>query len=556
MATLIDWSEVHAEVSAALSQHGYANQSQGLAHVVLRALFGLTAAEIDDAITDGPNDRGIDAVVIQDTESPATVHLFQFKYVDRFERSDSNFPSGEADKVLSFIADLLRRDSALKESCNPLLWGKVAEIWDLFEAGPPRFEIHFVGNQAPMVSTHQERLTSALAQYRHFSTRHTDLAALASLLIEIRRPAVDADLRLVDNQYFERSDGNIRGLIATVQATDLIELIRDTGNPDRVNPEVFDENVRVYLTRKNRINQRIFETAVSDLNAHFWYLNNGVTMTCESFEYPPGMRGPVVKLKAVQIVNGGQTSNALFEAFKEAPEELRRVLLLVRIYELKARDVAARVAESTNSQTPIRSRDLRANDDVQRKLEVSLLAKGYFYERKADQHKGQASDRRLDAFSTGQTYVAYWRGWPEVATKDRGKIFGELYDAIFNDDVTADQLLASAKVFEQILKEKKALERAIRSDEPFDPSRLLLIDGAYFVLFAVGRICELRGIDRNDATRAASQYAEALTIVTRVVAEEQTADPAFAHKRFFKSVRAKQRIEEACRAHVAPPPAP
>jgi hypothetical protein len=117
------------------------------------------------------------------------------------------------------------------------------------------------------------------------------------------------------------------------------------------------------------------------------------------------------------------------------------VLLLLRIYELKNKEVASKIAESTNSQTPIRSRDLRANDDIQRKFEVALLSKGIYYERKADQFKDRPRKARLDALAAAQAYVAYFKSWPEVATKDRGKIFGELYDAIFNDDLTAEHIL-------------------------------------------------------------------------------------------------------------------
>ena len=287
MATLIDWSEVDAAVTAAVKSNSCDSKSEALAYVVLKAMFGLTADEIEDAITDGPNDRGIDAVVIQEADHPRTVHLFQFKYVDDFARTSSNFPSSEVDKVSSFVRDLLQKEPSLQKNCNPLLWDKVPEIWDLFEAGPPRFEVHFVSNQAPMVRTHQDRIATALAPYRNFTVHHNDLAALAAMLVDRRRPRVDAEIRVVDNQYFERSDGNIRGLIATVQASDLVALIRDADDAEQVNLDVFDQNVRVYLTRKNKINQRIFETAVSQSNAEFWYLNNGVTMTCELLEYTP-----------------------------------------------------------------------------------------------------------------------------------------------------------------------------------------------------------------------------------------------------------------------------
>ena len=148
------------------------------------------------------------------------------------------------------------------------------------------------------------------------------------------------------------------------------------------------------------------ESALSENGSEFWYLNNGITMTCESLEYQPGVRAPVVAMRGVQIVNGGQTSHALFEAAQAEPDRIWQVLILVlilvRIYETKSPDISQRVAESTNSQTPIPSRDLRANDEIQRKLEESFGGLGVFYERKTKQHNAQPKTKRLDALAAAQ----------------------------------------------------------------------------------------------------------------------------------------------------------
>ncbi|MEA7595337.1 AIPR family protein, partial [Salmonella enterica subsp. enterica serovar Virginia] len=42
------------------------------------------------------------------------------------------------------------------------------------------------------------------------------------------------------------------------------------------------------------------------------------------------------------------------------------------IIETKSQPVSLAIAESTNSQTPIKSRDLRSNDDIQKKLEEAF----------------------------------------------------------------------------------------------------------------------------------------------------------------------------------------
>ncbi len=289
--------------------------------------------------------------------------------------------------------------------------------------------------------------------------------------------------------YFERTDGNIRGLIATIEAEELIKLIRDPTSPEEVRSSVFNDNVRIYLTRKNPINKKIIDPHFQTRIPKFWYLNNGITMTCDSFSYQAGQRAPLVSLKNVQIVNGGQTSNSLFEAQKEAPDKVKKVLVLTRIYETKTKEISSNIAESTNSQTPINTRDLRSNDDVQKKLEESFLDLGFYYERKAKQHTNQPRSKRIDALAAGQAFLAYQLGMPETAKKERSRVFGDLYDQVFNDTITPTKLLVPLKISRNIEKIKRDLQKKIRQQQKVDTRKLFLIDGAYHVLFAVSELC-------------------------------------------------------------------
>jgi hypothetical protein len=113
----------------------------------------------------------------------------------------------------------------------------------------------------------------------------------------------------------------------------------------------------------------------------------------------------------------------------------------MRIYETRARNITTNIAEATNSQTPINTRDLRSNDDVQKKLEESFLDQGLYYERKTKQHQEQPRKNRVDSLAAGQRFLAYSLGYPEVAKKDRARVFGNLYDNIFNDNITTQKLL-------------------------------------------------------------------------------------------------------------------
>jgi hypothetical protein len=544
MATLLDWNALSQKIDSYMGDSPYCTTvGRTFTYVMLEYLLNLTPDEIEDSITDGPNDRGVDAVYVDERDGLNTIHIFQFKHVSSFPKAKNNFPSTEIDKLLSFCADMLNQTAGMEVTCNPILWKKVQEIWDALKNPNPYFEVHLCGNMKDLVTTQKQRLTSALLAYRSFNVNHHTLDSIVQLFIEKKRPKVNAKLKVVDKNYFERTDGNIRGLIATLEATELIHLIADPDDPKQVNGGIFNDNVRIYLTKKNRINRKIHETALSERNVEFWYLNNGITITCDSFSYQPGARAPVVNLENVQIVNGGQTSNALFEAYQEQPDKLQNVLVLARIYETKARDITADIAEATNSQTPINTRDLRSNDDVQKKLEESFLDQGLYYERKARQHHEQPRQKRIDALSAGQAFLAYSLGCPEVAKKDRARVFGDLYDSIFNDDITTPMLLAPLRVFSEIETLKRDLHRKIKKGEAFDRNLLFLIDGAYHVLFTAAELCESKGIDPLDEILAKAEIQNALKVIKELVEQESRQDKAFTTNRFFKDAKTKGKIQ-------------
>ena len=544
MATLLDWNTVSHKVTSYVGESPYCtNSSRAFTYLVLEYLLSLSPAEIEDAVTDGPDDRGIDAVYVDEGDGRNVIHLFQFKHVGSFAHAKKNFPSTEIDKLLSFCADLLNQESGMRATCNPILWAKVQEIWAALKNPSPSFEVHFCGNMTGLTEAHKQRVASALAGYRSFTVHHHTLDSLVRLFIDQKRERIDATLTVVDKNYFERTDGNLRGLIVTLEAAELVGLVKDPDHPSQVRLSVFNDNVRVYLTKKNRVNRKIHATALSDKNVEFWYLNNGITMTCDSFSYQPGIRAPRVTLQNVQIVNGGQTSHALFEAYAEQPERVKDVLILARIYETRAREITGDIAEATNSQTPINTRDLHSNDDVQQKLEESFRDLGMFYERKAKQYQGQHRNKRIDAMSAGQAFLAYFLGYPEVAKKDRARIFGDLYDNIFNEDITCQKLHVPLKCFSEIEARKRALQRQIKRKESFDADLLFLIDGAYHVLFTVAELCEDKSIDPLDEAKAKAQIGDALDLLKKLVKDEAGRDGAFTASRFFKDAKTKSKVQ-------------
>jgi len=204
----------------------------------------------------------------------------------------------------------------------------------------------------------------------------------------------------------------LEALISEVNALTFIESILDAKS--KIKEEVFNENVRVYLRADTKINKQICESIKSQDNYKFFYYNNGITAICDSFEHN-NSDSPTVKLKNFQIVNGGQTMHSIYEIYKsEFKNKIENIYLLIRVYEVKNREVGQAVARFTNTQNPVKNRDIMSNDQVQIKLQKELLHEKFYYERKKYEFRDQniKVNQKIDAEKIGQAILAFYLGKP------------------------------------------------------------------------------------------------------------------------------------------------
>lgn len=333
-------------------------------------------------------------------------------------------------------------------------------------------------------------------------------------------------------------------MVCTVEATEIVKMIRSKENVEQANPDVFDANVRIFLKRTNRINKKIIESIKSDENHMFWYKNNGITITCDKFTPSALKMSPEIELENMQIVNGGQTSHCIFEVSKTDADKLDDVLVLVRILETTDSDVKLAIAETTNSQTPINVRDLRSNDTRQKKLEEAFLEEGWYYERKSGQHQIQNKENRIDALDAGQAYLAYSEA-PETAKRNRGMVFGELCDKIFTDETLVKHLLIPYLLKCEIEKEKTILRKKIKDKIGVDTDDMYLIDGAFHVLFTIYQIAINENIDPYNLNDVKALIPRAMVIVRNIYSNQRKIDDTFSSNRLFKDSRTRSLIIKA-----------
>ena len=203
-------------------------------------------------------------------------------------------------------------------------------------------------------------------------------------------------------------------------------------------------------------------------------------MTCDRYAYPSGTSSPIIQLENIQVVNGGQTLHALFDALKVDQTKIGPIELLCRVYETKDRELSSRIAERTNSQIPVDTRDIHSLDIEQINLEQEFSALGLFYERKKAQFADKPQEKRVDAEKCGQVYLGFYQEMPLEAKNRKGIIFGAKRETIFNSNTTAEKLLLPLRLFDRIEDRRAATATGQRS---------WLNYASYYVLFCSKKDC-------------------------------------------------------------------
>jgi hypothetical protein len=515
--------------------------NQSLIHLFLTHRFYREQFEIEEAFTDGSNDCGVDAVFIDRRADHPVIHLFQSKVHESERKAKNPFKSSEAEKIVRFLEVLRDRDSDLSKSTNPKLLQKVLEIRDIQDRDFPEFKLWLISNGQPCVKHELVPMIKALKRH--------DVAVEQFHLKEFVEFCIDAHSTRTNHTFYARDAGvlefgtsELRSFVGYISARQLYNLIKDIRDERKIDYSLFDMNVRGFLGLDNPVNKEIFRTAASSENMHFASLNNGITIVgTQSKIMRTGADMPKVGVKRLSIVNGAQTCSAIFDAMKDYYPEFEgfdRLSVLFRIFETDDPELIARIAVSTNNQNRINPRDLRANDEAQRRLERELEDFGVIYLRKRGNFtSNHLEGRKLDALRAGQLILSYTHHDPARAKRDSDSIFTESYQRIFSSASTAE-LVEALEWFNLIEEKRRYIQDEIRIRGVSRTENTFVTYGVFHILM----LCSLLGKDAVGEHRIPI-IEKAIEIIARHI--QEAGEPAYYS--FFRDTKRTQQLRDAAK---------
>ncbi|PRQ09250.1 AIPR family protein [Enhygromyxa salina] len=418
-------------------------RSVAFVFLCVRTLLDLDTDDAFDCLVEGGQDFGVDAIHIsEERDGEFVVTLFQGKYSKSLD-AGSGFPATGLEKLARAVRYLFDPDTLLT-TINTRLSTRVEEVRSLIRDGIiPQVRVIACNNGRTWESNGAEviRVANFGDQVTWEYVNHDDLVKI----LQATKP-VDDRLQLTGKALVEDMNFS-RVLVGRVSVEEIHALISKHGD------RLLERNIRRYLgLRGNRVNEGIQATLRSEEErSRFYFYNNGITLTCDKFSHNALQSGDFqVQVENMQIINGGQTCMTIYrtlEMYGPASGSFGPASVLLRLYQLPSHDsdLVQRITYATNSQNPVDLRDLRANDERQRRLELDIEQLGYTYRRKRTDHSTRPTD--ITSGAAAQAVLAVWRRRPHQAKFFSREHFGKLYDLTFSADLSGAQVIVAVLLY-------------------------------------------------------------------------------------------------------------
>ena len=286
-----------------------------------------------------------------------------------------------------------------------------------------------------------------------------------------------------DSQPLNISEKNIEttGFAGFVNGNELIKSLLD--DDDNFKSHLTEGNVRFFLGEDKKINSSIIDSANDQIKAsNFWAMNNGLTIIGDTIA-PLNSKG--FNIINPQIVNGCQTIHCLYLAYlndgkNSLPESLK---VFVKLVKTENPDTQTDIISATNSQNPVKSASLKANDYIQRNIEKHLLESGILYERRDNFYKRQGftGNKVVGLLKMAQIIHTVVNKEAVLAVNDTTTLFDTetKYNSIFNDKADFDLYKFSTILYQKIWTIKNS---DIRTNEYQSEQRDLISKGGFIFL--------------------------------------------------------------------------
>ena len=486
------YQKILSEITGDYYQQNFSNDGQRFVAWYLRNIRLLDMIQTRDAITDGSGDKQIDAIYIDDDKN--TIYIIQGKFIG------SDYVDAEPLREVLSSWMQLRDLTRLQQISNQKLRVKLSEVASALDED---YEVCFeLITTSKLTKAAQDDLASFQRQLVDLSDRDGIIATINlideeelrrryELAMEQENPSIKHSFELENGKFLSMSIADTQVVVAAIPLKDCISL------PGIKDGTLFQKNVRQSLGLNNAVNKGIKNTIYSDKHRDFFFFHNGITAICNKMI----LDGNKLQLHGLNVVNGCQSLNTILSC-SEHVKNLTDTYVMFRFYEIPQRDRADRISISTNSQSPVKPRDLRSNDkrvlNMKKKFEEKFPM-GYLITKRgetapADKNKNYV----IDLADLGKYLIAWHSQRPNISYSET-KIFDKYFEQLFKREYSPENIQALNFWMAEIMK-------GWTPENPWGLNESLLAMKAYAPYHQLYAVSMCFAIASNQADRVPNPY--------------------------------------------------
>ena len=457
----------HFEIEAGKSSTEVKNATNEILYMAMSASLVMDYSEdgffenfvITDKSISGRSELQIDAYALIGTESSKVkqLHIFQYKLYANDSKSASPV---ELLNFATFVNNNFVHPEFLEKPSDNEVVAEIKTKCDEFLKGRRDRRIivycHYINNATGIYRNNEKEINNVLARFNAdrqllgFSIQVYGVKEILELVREGKIQVGSESLELVnEGMYSYRLEDNSKreslGLPkkVIVGMCNVNEFIR-LQNKYHHN-QLYAENIRLYLGDRGNVNKDIIATITSSESLWFPYMNNGISIICDSLAIGNTNAAKHVQtftLENMQIINGCQTVNALYSAKygENTRDNFRPANVMVRIHEINPSqtDFKMNIIKATNNQNSVKSYSLMANDPIQIRIAEVLRKFNIIYDRKGEGKNIQGNQMIISMVNVALAYRAVYLFMARSLRSGLGKsrVFQKTeYDKIFNGNL-------------------------------------------------------------------------------------------------------------------------
>ncbi|MFM8362599.1 MAG: AIPR family protein [Haliscomenobacter sp.] len=487
----------HFTLQAGKSSDRVGNQPDQILYMAMAASLAMDYSEdgffedfhITDKSISGKPELLIDAYALIETErtNEKHLHLFQFKLHESPNNAVSPKELGQFATLMNnvFVHPVLMGEDDLKNKVLKEIYDQVQDFLAGKRGRRVMIHCHFINNAQGIVPANKADIETVMnrfltdKQFHNFNVQVYGLKDILDLAVngKISVEKEFIEFEIDGPQAYRFEDNSVKSGVGLpkkvfVGICNVNEFI--TLQNKYHHNQLYAENIRLYLGDRAAVNKDIIHTICSPESIWFPYMNNGISIICDEFTLGNLRKDKKlpIELKNMQIINGCQTVNALYNAKYGLPTQanFRASNILVKIYEISPdqADFKMSVIRATNNQNAVKTYSLLSNDPIQIAIGERISRFGYIYDRKGEA-KNSKSEKIVGMPNAALAYRAvFWLAAQGLRSKmGHSRVFQKTeYEKLYRNDevddpaylntLSSELLLASILVdrIRQLIQEK------------------------------------------------------------------------------------------------------